>query len=58
MEVFKMQLVATLNASFFRAITVTDKGIEIAKDTMLQNQEGLEFQVMTDEEFETWLMTQ
>ncbi|HEY8400786.1 MAG TPA: hypothetical protein VIK89_05960 [Cytophagaceae bacterium] len=51
-----MQLVATLNGKFFRAISVTEDEIEVAKEYMLKDQEGLEFQVMSDEEFEEWLV--
>ena len=53
-----MNLVATLNSKFFRGQSVTEQEIETVKGIMLQDQEGLQFQVMTDEEFETWLATQ
>jgi len=53
-----MLLVATLNNKFFRAISVINEEVEVAKETMIQDQEDLEFKIMADEEFETWLMTQ
>lgn len=52
-----MQLVATKNGNLFRSQSVSEEEIEISKETMLQNQEGLDFQVMADIEFEEWLMT-
>jgi len=53
-----MQLVATLNGAFFRAQTCNEKDADKCKQTMLIDQEGLEFQVMTDEEFDLWLELQ
>lgn len=50
-----MQLVATYNGRFFRAQSVYEEEIENVKRTMLLDQEGLEFQVMSDGEFEEWL---
>lgn len=47
-----MQLVATLNGVFFRAISVTQEDSNTVRETMLQDQEGLEFELMTSEEFE------
>lgn len=49
-----MQLVATLNNKFFRAISVSEEEIEKTKESMLKDQKGLEFRAMTDREFETW----
>ena len=51
-----MQLVATLNNSFFRAVTVKESEIEKEKEFMLTDQSNLQFHVMSDEEFEDWLV--
>lgn len=53
-----MQLVATLNGVFFRAQSITESEIEAVKEAMLQDQDGLVFQVMTDAEFDAWLASQ
>lgn len=50
-----MQVVATLNGKFFRAQSATEEEVEVIKQTMLQDQEELEFEVMTNAEFEQWL---
>jgi len=50
-----MQLVATFNGKFFRAQSVTESEIDKVKQAMLKDQEGLEFQTMTYDEFEQWL---
>ncbi len=50
-----MQLVATIEGSFFRGQSVTVDEIEVVKQAMLQDQKGLEFKIMEDEEFEQFL---
>lgn len=50
-----MHLVATLNDEFFRSQSVNGNEIEMAKQTMLKDKAGLEFEIMTNVEFELWL---
>lgn len=51
-----MQLVATYNNVFFRAQTVSEDILEMTKQGMLKDQKDLEFQIMTDNELEKWLL--
>lgn len=50
-----MQLVAKFNNTFFRAQSVTENNLEKVKESMLQDQQNLEFEILTDEEFEKML---
>lgn len=56
-----MQLVATIKetSAFFRAQSVSEEEIELVKQAMQNDTEQeLEFQVMSDADFETWLTAQ
>ena len=53
-----MQLVATLKGKFFRAQSVTELEKERVKEAMLKDQDGLEFNLIDDTEFERWLESQ
>ena len=50
-----MILVALHGNIFFRSQSFAEGEIEKVKETMLKDQEGLEFEVMADGEFEKWL---
>lgn len=53
-----MQLLAIQNNDeFFRGQSVTNDTIEMTKQAMLKDQENLEFRIIPDEEFESWLLT-
>ena len=50
-----MILIAFHDNVFFRSQSFAEGEIEKVKETMLKDQEGLEFEVMSDGEFEKWL---
>jgi hypothetical protein len=53
-----MILVALHGNKFFRSQSFVEGEIEKVKETMLKDQESLEFEVMTDTDFENWLNEQ